>query len=187
MFLYGGLAVALVWLGIGSMMARRWARALLLIFSWSWLIGGLFGSVSAAFVMPQVLSQQSAANGSSGNPAMPPVPIGAIMVIMLVFMGTFFGLLPAIWIYFYKSPHVKATCVARDPVTRWTDACPLPVLAASLWLLVGVPMLLLMPVSAHGVMPFFGMFLAGLPGSLLCLAVAALFAYAAWLLYKLDV
>jgi hypothetical protein len=40
--LYGFLAVALVWLGIGSIMARRWARALLLIFSWSWLIMGVF-------------------------------------------------------------------------------------------------------------------------------------------------
>src|SRR5208283_4838121 len=31
--IYGVLAVALVWLGIGSIMARRWARALLLVFS----------------------------------------------------------------------------------------------------------------------------------------------------------
>ena len=36
--MYGGLAVALIWLGIGSIKARRWARALLLIFSWTWLI-----------------------------------------------------------------------------------------------------------------------------------------------------
>src|SRR5258708_5911886 len=33
-FVYGTLAVSLVWLGIGSIMARRWARALLLIWSW---------------------------------------------------------------------------------------------------------------------------------------------------------
>ena len=36
-------------------------------------------------------------------------------------------------------------------------------------------------------MPFFGTFLTGLPGALLCLALAGLWAYAAWLLYKLDV
>ena len=36
--LYGVLAVALTWLGIGSIMKRRWARALLLIFSWTWLV-----------------------------------------------------------------------------------------------------------------------------------------------------
>src|SRR6516162_9553573 len=72
-------------------------------------------------------------------------------------------------------------------MTRWTDACPLPVLALSLWLLPGASMMSFMPVSANGVMPFFGMFLTGLAGSLLCLVMAALWAYAAWLLYRLDV
>jgi hypothetical protein len=47
--------------------------------------------------------------------------------------------------------------------------------------------MLVMPVMAHGVMPFFGTFLTGLPGSLLCLVLASLWACAAWLLYKLDV
>jgi hypothetical protein len=32
LLIYGGLAVAWVWLGIGSIKARRWARALLLIY-----------------------------------------------------------------------------------------------------------------------------------------------------------
>jgi hypothetical protein len=35
-------------------------------------------------------------------------------------------------------------------------------------------------------MPFFGMFLTGLPAALVCLAIAAIWAYAAWLLYRLD-
>ncbi len=45
---YGLLAVVLIWLGIGSTMARRWARALLLIFSWTWLILGLIMTVGVA-------------------------------------------------------------------------------------------------------------------------------------------
>ncbi len=44
-----------------------------------------------------------------------------------------------------------------------------------------------MPLMGHAVMPFFGMFLTGVPGTLLCLALAALWAYGAWFLYKLDV
>jgi hypothetical protein len=48
-------------------------------------------------------------------------------------------------------------------------------------------MILLMPVVGHGVMPFFGTFVSGLPGTLVCLAVAAVWGYAAWLLYRLDV
>ena len=34
-------AVGFVWLGIGSMMARRWARTLLQIVFWLWLLGGV--------------------------------------------------------------------------------------------------------------------------------------------------
>jgi hypothetical protein len=185
--IYGGLAIALVWLGIGSILARRWARALLLIFSWSWLITGLMVLVMMAVVMPQALAQQSAAGGANGAPNPPAIPIGAIMAGMFLFLGAFFVLCPLIWIFFYQSPHVKATSEARDPVTRWTDACPLPVLALSLWLLPGASMMLFLPFTAHGVTPFFGMFLTGLSGSFLCLVIAAIWAYAAWLLYKLDV
>jgi hypothetical protein len=123
----------------------------------------------------------------NGQPAMPPGAITGMVIGMTLFFGFFFVLLPAVWIFFYNSRHVKATCETRDPVTRWTDACPLPVLALSLWLLFAVPMLLLMPVMGHSVIPFFGMLLSGLPGSLMCLAVAALWAWCAWLLYKLDV
>src|SRR5687767_13377859 len=34
---YGSMAVAFIWLGIGSIKARRWARSLLVIIAWSWL------------------------------------------------------------------------------------------------------------------------------------------------------
>jgi hypothetical protein len=184
-FMYGILAVALVWLGIGSIMARRWARALLLIFSWSWLIMGLFVSVFMAFLIPKMLANLSA-SGTTGHPAMPPAAIAGMMVGMFLVFGVFFVILPAVWTFFYNSRHVKATCETRDPVTRWTDACPLPVLGFCLWLAFSVPMMLIMPIAGHGVMPFFGIFLTGVPGTMLCLAIAALWSYAAWLLYKLD-
>jgi hypothetical protein len=35
-------------------------------------------------------------------------------------------------------------------------------------------------------MPFFGMFLTGLPGILFCLVLAAIWGFAAWSLYKLE-
>jgi hypothetical protein len=181
--IYIVLAVALVWLGIGSIMARRWARALLLIFSWSWLGLGLFGVVMMAFFMRKILA------GTSSGPSHPGVDssmIVGMMVGMFLVFGVLFVILPAVWTFFYNSRHVKATCETRDPATRWTDACPLPVLGLCLWLLFSVPMMLVMPLAGHCVMPFFGMFLTGLPGTLFCLAIAALWSYAAWLLYKLD-
>ena len=186
MFIYGILAVALVWLGIGSIKARRWARALLLIFSWSWLVMGVFVLLFMAFFMPTILANIHA-SATPGQPAIPAAAIGVIMVFTGLILGVFFILVPAVWIFFYNSRHVKATCETRDSVTRWTDACPLPVLGLCLWLLFSVPMLLIMPIMGHGVMPFFGMLLTGLPGTLFCLALAVLWGYCAWLLYKLDV
>lgn len=185
-FIYGILAVALVWLGIGSIKARRWARALLLIFSWGWLIMGLIAMTCMAFIMPKILAGAASA-GTNANHAAPAAAIAGTMAVVLVIFAIVFVIVPAVWIFFYGSRHVKATCETRDPVTRWTDACPLPVLALCLWLLFAVPTFLLLPVMGHGVVPFFGMFLTGVPGTLLCLALAALWAYAAWLLYKLDV
>lgn len=184
--IYGVLAVALVWLGIGSIMARRWARALLLIFSWGWLVMGVIALVSMAIIMPKILAGAASA-GTNANHAAPAAAIAGAMAVVLVMFAIFFVMVPAVWIFFHGSRHVKATCETRDPVTRWTDACPLPVLALCLWLLFAVPMFLVMPLMGHAVMPFFGMFLTGVPGTLLCLALAALWAYAAWLLYKLDV
>ena len=175
-FIYGALAVGLIWLGIGSIMARRWARALLLIFSWVWLIIGIIVEISMVVIMPKVFANLPA--NANGQPALPPGTITGVIVVMTLICGFFFILLPAIWIFFYRSPHVKATCETRDPVTCWTDACPLPVLALCLWLLFAVPMLLIMPIVGHGVIPFFGMLLSGVPGSLLCVPGVALTAFA---------
>src|SRR4051794_25240629 len=46
--LYAAMAIALIWLGIGSIQARRWARALLLIGSWSALGMGIVSLASAS-------------------------------------------------------------------------------------------------------------------------------------------
>jgi len=185
MIVYGILAVALVWLGIGSIMARRWARALLLIFSWSWLVMGVLGLIFLMIFLPKMLMNIS--DASSGHPAMPPEVRVTMMVTMAIIFGGIFVLMPAVWTFFYNSRHVKATCQARDPVMRWTDACPLPVLGLSAWLAFSAPMLLITPIiTGHGVMPFFGMFLSGIPGGLFCLVTACVWGYAAWALYKLK-
>src|ERR1017187_4823253 len=127
MAVYGLLAVALIWLGIGSIQARRWARALLLIFSWSWLIFGVLMTAIMPFVMSKAMANLPP-NAKTGQPAMPPAAITGMVIGMTLFFFVIFVVVPAVWTFFYNSRHVKATCEARDPVTRWTDACPLPVL-----------------------------------------------------------
>jgi len=179
-FAYGLVAVVLIWLGIGSVMARRWARALLLIVSWIWLILGLLMAVCLGFLMPRIIAQ------SAARQDMPPGAIVAMIAVMTVILGILFIVIPAIWTLFYRSPHVKATCEARDPVARWTDACPLPVLAASLWVAFSALFLLFMPLSGHAVIPCFGLYLAGAARTAACVLLAGLWGYCAWQMYKLE-
>ena len=183
---YGLLAVALIWLGIGSLSARRWARALLLIFSWTWLIMGVFMTAIMPFFMGTVMANLPP-DARTGKPALPPEAIPIMIAVMVVFFGVFFIVMPAVWVFFYSSRHVKATCEARDPVPGWTDACPLPVLGFVLWTAAAVPMMLILPLTGRAVMPCFGQFITGLPCGLFCLAVAVVWGLAAWWLYRLDV
>jgi hypothetical protein len=187
LMVYGFLAVALVWLGIGSIMARRWARALLLIFSWNWLVVGIVSMISMAVIVPKVIKASAQTVETAGHPAGPAAPMmAAIMTGMMILFGVVFVLLPGAWIFFYRSRHVKATCETRDPVARWTDACPLPILALCIWAAFSLVMVAIMPFTTHFVFPLFGVFLSGAPAAGLAAGIAILWGYAGWSLYKLE-
>lgn len=182
--LYLVVAFVLIWLGVGSIMTRRWARALLVICSWSCLVAGLLSLAS----IPLFASQIGAAMKAAQPPGQPPLSDAqriVLMLVPLVMLGFLFVLLPLVWGLFYGGKNVKATCEARDPKTRWTDRCPLPVLAMVLWLAFGVFCMLLMP-GFHSVAPFFGLLLSGPAGTVFYLLLAVIWAYAAWALYRLD-
>ena len=178
---YAVIAAMLVWVGIGSLQARRWGRALSLIISWSWLLTGVISMVFMVFLLPTILK------ASQGQGAVMPEAMQlGVMVVALGFVGFFFVVVPTVFAIFYQSRHVKATCEARDPVRRWTDACPLPLLALTLWLGFGAFTLLLMPVSANGVLPVFGQLISGPLGWLGCLVLGGLLGYSAWAMYRLQ-
>jgi len=188
MAMYAVLAVALVWLGIGSAMATRWSRALMLIFSWSWLVAGVMGMTVAAIMVPMMIENLSSL--TPANPDMPAPPQAAMavgLIIGLGFDGFILIVLPAVWTFFYNSRHVKATCEAHHPQSSWTDACPLPVLGVVCWLVFTVPMVLVGTLCGTGVLPFFGVFLAGVSGRIAFVVLGALYLVSAWLLYRLDV
>jgi hypothetical protein len=156
---------------------------LLLIFSWSWLIVGVIALAFMIILVPKMMANMPA--DPSGKP-MPPEVMTTMLITIGIIFGFIFVLMPAVWTFFYNSRHVKATCEARDPVMRWTDACPLPVLGLCVWLAFSAPMLLITPIIGRGVVPFFGMFLTGVPGGIFCLIMACVWGYAAWALYKLN-
>lgn len=177
---YAVAAVAFIWLGVGSILGRRWARALTLIFAWMGLIGGLVTTVFMFLIVPDMPAKL----GPQGN-----VPPGALLAFQIgAFggLGCVYVLLPAIFVAFYQRGDVKATCERMDPLVRWTDRCPLPVLAMSVLLALGVPSMLFL-VFYNSTIPFFGMFLQGLPGAWVVLILAGLFAWLSWGAYHQKV
>jgi hypothetical protein len=176
--MYALLAVTFLALGTGSIQARRWARALSLILAWSWLAIGVIATVVYAIVLPQILG------GNAMTPGLPESARMVVVVISVIILGVMFVALPAALVVFYQGKHVKATCEAHDPVLRWTDRCPLPVLGLSLWLFYAGVCMLLMPFAYNGVVPCFGILLAGVPGMLLSLGIAALWIYLARGVYR---
>lgn len=180
MLFYALVGVVFIWLGIGSLLARRWARAL-----WVCLSGvGLAIGVLATPIVVYVTAQADAFRTRPGGPVVPPEVRSIAVAVAIVIMLFVYLLIPGALFLFYRSPHVRRTCEVRDPVERWTDRCPLPVLALSLFSVLGAAGMLPM-LAFHGVFPVFGTVVSGLPGDALILVLAALWLYIAWSLYRM--
>jgi len=180
LLLYVLLAVWFICMGIGSIKARRWARALILVSSCLWLISGIGGLIFMLLLMPDIYGQM----GESGQ--MPPVVARIMKYVMAGFMTVFYGIIPAVLVLFYGSKNVKATCEFRDSRVRWTDKCPLPVLALSL--IFGFWAVSMLFTLFYGwAIPFFGFILTGLSGAGVVLLAILLFGYVAWGTYRLSI
>lgn len=166
--MYGLLAVAFVSLGIGSIRCRRWARALMLILSWSWLSIGVIAVGTLFLLWPKMAE------------TMPPGAKEIALVAAAVIWSVIFILLPGLLVFFYSGRQVKATVEARDATGCWTDRCPLPALAVSIWLGFGAVAMLSMPLAYSAVLPCFGVLLSGLPATLAYVILTALWGYLAW-------
>ena len=178
--LYLLLAVWFVWMGIGSIQARKWARALILITSWLWLISGVIGLIFIFLFMPDIFGPMVMGEEIPKEIAV------VVQSIVMAFMAFIFIIIPGAFVLFYSSRHVKATCEQRDPQVRWTDKAPLPVITlSSLWGCAAISMPLL--AFYQWTVPFFGFVLSGIPGAVVVLIYALLFAYTAWGTYKLQI
>jgi hypothetical protein len=177
---YALLAVWFIWMGIGSIKARRWARALILVSSSLWLICGIGGLIFMLLFLPGMYDQMAK------NPQMPPAAVSIMKFTMIGFMTVFYVVIPAVFVLFYKSKNVKATCEFRDPQVRWTDKCPLPVLAVSLIFGLWAASALFTGFYKW-TFPFFGFILSGIPGAAVALVIMLLSAYNAWGTYRLDI
>ena len=178
--LYTLLSIWFISMGIGSIRARRWARALVLVSSWIWLVAGLNALIVTLLLLPDMYEKMAETR------QMPQETAVVMKYVMTGFLAIVYVIIPGALVLFYGSKNVKETCELRDPQLRWTDKCPLPVLA--LTLLFGVWTLALPLTGFYGwAVPFFGRILTGIAGAGVALFAMVLSAYAAWGTYRLHI
>jgi hypothetical protein len=186
---YAFLAAVLLALGIGSVQMKRWARALTLVTAWYWMIMGALVTVLLTAVLPVItrgaLAQMKQGGAISPSPEMSAGIMAVILTLIIVFMAFFLVLVPIAFVIFYSRRDVAETCRRRDPVERWTDRTPLPVLGASVVFFTGALYLLLTGMTMP-MFPFFGRYLTGIAGSLCFIIMAAIDVYLAIALYRLQ-
>jgi hypothetical protein len=177
--IYGLIAVAFVVLGIGSIRARRWARALTLVLSWLWLVTGVMAMVASWWLLPALWSQMGVAAG------VPREGLALVMLTTTVILGFIYVVLPGAFVLFYRSRHVAATCRARDLGRSWIDDCPPHIL--SLVLIFGLGAVSVLMTPAYGfVLPIFGVVLSGAAGAIGWTLILALLLYLAWGSFRRD-
>jgi uncharacterized membrane protein len=183
---YALLATGLLTLGIGSIRARRWAWALNLTLSWIWLVFGALATVALIAVLPTTFmaSFKAAAAASPNAPSMPTGVMALLLTFIIAMCAIFMVVLPIVFVVFYRRQDVEETVKHRDLVERWTDRCPLPVLALSLLFFAGAVYFLFMSFTTP-LFPLFGKYLTGLPAGICLLLLAGLDGFVAYSLFRL--
>lgn len=167
---YLALAVLFGTLGIGSMMARRWAPPLILVVSWGWLICGVVTAAMMTYVLPMTMESMPEAQEGAKAFAIGCMSIG---------IGLFGVVVPLVFILFYRSVHVQATVQRLDPVSRWTDGQPVSLLVFASWMFFGAASLLLSSFM-YKALPVGAFMLRGWPVFAVMAAMATLLAWIGW-------
>lgn len=177
---YAILAGVLITLGIGTVLIKRWARALNLIVSWLWLIMGVLVTALLIWVMPSAFlaGMHSADLRTPSGPQLPTLFAAVVLTFVIVICAIFLIVLPIVFLFFYRSKNVEETFRHRDPVERWTDRRPLPVIAAAL-LYSSAALYFVLISFITPLFPFFGKYLVGPAGAVIFLVMAAIYVYIA--------
>ncbi len=166
-------------IGIGSIRLKRWVRPVLLSIGWVWLLLGLLVTAMIFFVMPKMMGNFMLPEVSD-----PSLIVGIVIMVSGAMSILFMVLLPALLIWFYSQSSVKQTLAAKDPGPAWTDACPPPVLAMSMFY--GINAVLTLLASFLGVSFILGSIITGLPAVMVTILYGLISAYICYALYRLD-
>jgi len=160
-------------MGLGSVKAQRWARALLLVGGW---VAVFFSSLTLAlilYILPEVCNLL-ADSGLIQPTAALSVLCSAILILIVLQI-----VFPLIGIFFYGLTSVQATCERRNPHPCWTDRCPLPLLAMSFISVLGCVSIITGSTINYTVF-FYGHVVSGFPGMLVVAGVALACGYVGW-------
>lgn len=164
--IYGLIAVGFFWIGVGSIRARRWARAVMLSLAWLWLVTGVLSMVAFWVLVPSWI-------GLVGLTDLPGGTLALVMLTTSLFLGFVYVLLPLGFVLFYRSENVAATCRDRDPGPSWVDDCPSQIVTLVLIYVISAASVLIAPTYDFA-FPFFGVILDGWIGAAAWLAVLGL-------------
>ena len=139
----------------------------MLSLSWIWLLTGICSVVIGILMVPAIFRVLGA------DSDFPPELTVVVIAVTFCVIGLLYVLLPGLYVLFYRSPHVAATCRARHPDPQWFDVCPRRVLTLTVvWFLAAISVLL-MP-AYDFFFPIFGAVLTGAAGAVMWALVLGL-------------
>ncbi|VGO11529.1 hypothetical protein PDESU_00073 [Pontiella desulfatans] len=160
-------------MGLGSMKAKRWARALVLVGAWVTVFFGTLGLALVLYILPELHGLML----NSGLIA-PAVSMGILYFVILV-LFLLQVLFPMVAIAFYSLRGVQVTCERLHPAPCWTDKVPLPLLAMALVSIMG-SLSILTGATTNYVVFLFGKIVAGGLGMVIVLAISVACGYIGW-------
>jgi hypothetical protein len=170
-FIYAVAAAFFVVMGIGTIRARRWARAIMLIVAWPWLLTAILGGVFLVIIARPLAADMGTSQA------------GLVVMVMIV-LALFMALIPLAFILFYSGRNVKRIFDTRDTRPCWTDGRPAAVLGLALVMILGGVAAL---AGLHyRVAALFGWVLTGGPAVMFTLAQGALCVWLGWELYRMT-
>jgi hypothetical protein len=167
---YCGLAIYFFFAGTGSIQRRRWAQPLTLAVSSLWLAVGIVAVTISGYILPKIFSIQQMPHESG------------ILGVVFAVLFTLYVLIPGVFVLVYRSPHVRATCMANDPRPRWTDGVPVPRLALAILFAFGA--ISLLANLSYPAIPVFGVMLSGAVATAVLLSMSVLCAFMAVQIYR---
>jgi hypothetical protein len=130
-----GLYGALIWIGIGCCMGRRWVRPLVIIGSVIAIATGIVSIVPMTWAAARTFSHAMSASPTTSTtfaagtaPAPPPIAVAIGGIIGAVIGIGLLIVVPAFMFQFFRKDTVRQSLETTDPKTRWTDGIPLPLL-----------------------------------------------------------